>query len=281
MINYRQISDLLPHWNTLFLFHFIPSIYSSIFGLFWGRLLFPRSFLPCFRLVFDRLLFSVLLYICPRQHPRLPFTLRLDETRTRLQKIHHLCHHIKFLLALLSLSLILSLNISLSHTLSPRLPPLLYPKCIESLLVWNLNFSIPLTIFISFSYLMNSNLSLTFPWLYHWLIIPAPKIETSELITNLSVGFTILFRQELLMTVDVSFLKKKGKRVSGICSNYSEKEPAHLIITISLVFLITDIFLSLLCPVRCNDFTFLLRNIHWQYFIAVFFSLFSPPPYSR
>ena len=165
MINYRQISDLLPYWNTFFLFHFIPSIYSSIFGLFWGRLLFPRSFLPCFRLVFDRLLFSVLLYICPRQHPRLPFTLRLDETRTRLQKIHHLCHHIKFLLALLSLSLILSLNISLSHTLSPRLPPLLYPKCIESLLVWNLNFSIPLTIFISFSYLMNSNLSLTFPWL--------------------------------------------------------------------------------------------------------------------
>ena len=74
------------------------------------------------------------------------------------------------------------------------------------------------------------------------------------------------------------FFKKKGKRVSGIFSNYSEKEPAHLIITISLVFLITDIFLSLLCPVRCNDFTFLLRNIHWQYFIAVFFLSLVPPP---
>jgi hypothetical protein len=129
MINYRQISDLLPYWNTFFLFHFIPSIYSSIFGLFWGRLLFPRSFLPCFRLVFDRLLFSVLLYICPRQHPRLPFTLRLDETRTRLQKIHHLCHHIKFLLALLSLSLSHSLSqyLSVSHTLSPS-PSSLIPK---------------------------------------------------------------------------------------------------------------------------------------------------------
>ena len=113
-----------------------------------------------------------------------------------------------------SLSLILSHSLSqyLSVSHSPRLPSLLYPKCIESLLVWNLNFSIPLTIFISFSYLMNSNLSLTFPWLYHWLIIPAPKIETSELTTNQSVGFTILFRQELLMTVDVSFLKKKRKK---------------------------------------------------------------------
>lgn len=153
--------------------------------------MFPLSFFPIFILVCSRLLFSVFLHLSSTAPSSLPFTPRLYETKTRLQNSSPVSPNLIFV------GPSLSLNLSSSLSLSPPSSPIVLN--IFSSEFWSFH---PSTIFISFSYSMNSYLSIHSPLITTTIRIPAQK-RTNQ--TYLEICFIKSWRQMMFLNEIVQF----------------------------------------------------------------------------